>query len=79
MKALFKIPQDKLLHILAGLAIFMVAVPIAGPAWAFVLAGVVGLLKELYDMHHQDSHTPDLLDAVATAAGGAAGFFCTFF
>lgn len=78
MKTLLKLPQDKLLHILVGLAIFMAGVPFVGPAWAFALTGAVGVLKELYDTRHRDKHTPELWDAVATAAGGAAGFFCTF-
>lgn len=79
MNLLLRIHQDKLLHILAGLVVFMAGVPFAGPAWAFALAGAAGVLKELYDMRSRDKHTPDLWDAVATAAGGAAGFFCTFF
>ena len=79
MKTLLKLTQDKLLHILVGLAVFMCAVRFVGSAWAFAFAGAVGVLKELYDMRRRDTHTPELWDAVATAAGGAAGFFCTFF
>lgn len=79
MKALLKLPQDKLLHLVVGLAIFIVTVPFAGPVWAFGLACVVGFVKELYDIRHRDKHTPDLWDAIATATGGAAGFFCTYF
>lgn len=73
------IPHDKLLHILGGMAIFMAAVPFAGPVWALALAGAAGVLKELHDMRRRDKHTPEVWDALATTAGGAAGFFCTLF
>lgn len=80
MNILLKIPHDKLLHILGGLIVFIAALPFVGPAWALALATAVGALKELlYDLPRRDRHTPEVWDALATIAGGAAGFFCTFF
>lgn len=76
LKNLASVPHDKLLHIVAGLAATMKT---AKPAWALAAAVIVGGLKELYDLWQRHKHTPDPWDALATAAGGAAGFFCTYF
>jgi hypothetical protein len=65
------IPADKQAHILAGAAVFATLAPssyIAATVCLFVAA--VG--KEVYDYFHKDVHTPDVWDAVATIAGGAA-------
>ena len=63
------IPADKLLHILAGIAIAAAVAPFgAVPAFCAVLVAAIG--KELYDRTGRG--TPELLDAVATVAGGAA-------
>lgn len=74
-----KIPHDKLLHIVAGLAVFMAVALIATPPWAFAASAIVGVVKELYDLWQRHKHTPDPWDALTTAAGGASGFFCTLF
>jgi len=63
------IPADKLLHILAGIAIAAAVAPFgAVPAFCAVLFAAIG--KELYDRTGRG--TPELLDAVATIAGGVA-------
>lgn len=63
------IAQDKLGHLLAGAAIAAVFFPFG---WYVGLAATVvaGVLKELRDMRGHG--TPDPMDAIATAAGGAA-------
>jgi hypothetical protein len=63
------IRSDKLLHILAGIAIASTVAPFgAAPAFCAVLIAAIG--KELYDRTGRG--TPELLDAVATVAGGVA-------
>jgi len=63
------IPADKLLHILAGIAIAAAVAPFgAAPAFCAVLIAAIG--KEFYD--RAGLGTPELLDAVATVAGGVA-------
>ena len=60
-------PTDKLLHILAGIAIAATVAPFgAVPAFLAVLIAAIG--KELYDSTGRG--TPELLDAVTTIAGG---------
>ena len=64
---------DKLLHLLVGALIVALLWPV-GPlapgvaSGVFCFASAVG--KEIYDSRHRDAHTPDLLDIVATLAGG---------
>ena len=67
--------HDKALHFIAGVLIFAVG------HFASVLVGL-GLVvlaavgKEVYDWLHRDKHTPDIMDAVYTIAGGVAGLVC---
>lgn len=71
------IPHDKSLHALVGAVIFsasyslfhLAALPSLEIAAAAVLLAAIG--KEVYDYINRDRHTPDLMDAVATVAGGA--------
>lgn len=64
------IPRDKLLHILAGALIAAATWAVSGDAAAGIVAAVViGAGKELWDAGQPD-HTPDVWDAIATAAGG---------
>ena len=68
--------HDKSLHIVVGGAIFSAAYvlfTLAGLPALHIAAGAVVLAavgKEVYDYAHRDKHTPDLMDAVATVAGG---------
>lgn len=76
--ALQRIALDKRLHLAAG-ALVCLVVALAWRAWgpgpehavaAGLVAGVLaGLAKEAYDARHPQTHTDDLDDAVATAAG----------
>jgi len=71
------LPHDKALHALIGAAIFSAAYvlfTLAGLPSLHIAAGAVVLAavgKEVYDYLNRDKHTPDLLDALATLAGGA--------
>jgi hypothetical protein len=73
------IPADKVSHFAGGAILFAVAVPFMLPAYALAVAVVAGFVKELYDNLNKTKHTPDVWDALATSAGGALGFFCTFY
>ena len=62
-------PADKLLHLLAGIAIAAVVYPFGViPALLAVILAAVG--KELW--YAQGHGTPDHIDALATVAGGCA-------
>jgi hypothetical protein len=63
------IAQDKLAHVLAGIAVAALAYPFGLiPAMLATVLAAVG--KELWDL--QGNGTPEGLDAVATLVGGAA-------
>lgn len=71
------LPHDKALHVIAGFCIFTVAHFISIPVAIYsVVAAAVG--KELFDLCHKDRHTPDVLDAVATIAGGLIACLNTY-
>lgn len=61
-------PTDKLLHLLAGIAIAAVAHPF-GILWAGLAVFVAAIGKEAYDSTGRGY--VEVLDAVATLAGGA--------
>lgn len=68
------LPHDKLLHFVGGLFIF------AAFAWSSVLVAcalviVAAVGKEVYDYRNRHKHTPDVIDALATIAGGGVGLF----
>lgn len=73
------IPADKTAHFAVGTVLFAVLLPFIGPLYAMVGVTIIGFAKELYDALNKDKHTPDVWDALATAAGGVLGFFCTYF
>lgn len=59
---------DKILHFMAGALVSMVVgyltkIPLLG----FLVAGLVGLIKEFWDIEHG---TAEFLDFVSTACGG---------
>lgn len=72
------IPQDKLLHYIAGqivAGLIFIASAAFFPLWITVILSmivtvVIGILKEVYDKHHPDTHTADFKDAMATIIGG---------
>lgn len=67
-----KIAPDKIMHIIAGALASAVALLLGlSTVDAIGAAAAAGLVKEMYDLGHRDTHTPDIWDAIATAAGGA--------
>lgn len=69
-----QLPPDKAGHLIAGLLVYCVA-GLASPTAGLAAAAVVGVLKEAYDSTGR-GHV-EFLDFMATAAGGAIGFYCT--
>ena len=65
------IPSDKIYHCLVGVILFAIG-QLFGYGLLFVVVGAIG--KEIYDYFHQDKHTPDVWDAVATTLGGLLGY-----
>ena len=63
---------DKILHFMAGALVsivvgYLTKIPVLG----LLVAGAVGLIKELWDIEHG---TAEVLDLVATLLGGALIF-----
>jgi len=67
------IPKDKQKHFLAGLALSLLAGLLFCPIVGLAIAAVVGALKETMWDWLLKKGTPELLDFVATVAGGALG------
>jgi hypothetical protein len=67
------IPKDKKLHLLVGLALSILAGLLFCPIVGLATAAVVGALKEIIWDWLLKKGTPELLDFVATVAGGALG------
>lgn len=74
------LPQDKAGHlaggVILGLAGSSIAYGLGLPIpnlWGFTFGTMIGIAKEIYDLSHRDKHTPEFLDALATATGSA---FC---
>lgn len=73
---------DKLVHVIVGFAIALVAggltALIVGPGLAgpvgFLTALAAAVFKEIYDQRHKEAHTPDPLDAIATVFGALIAF-----
>ena len=66
-------PKDKKLHLLAGLALAIIAGLLFCPLIGLVTAAVVGALKETIWDWLLKKGAPELLDFVATVAGGLIG------
>ena len=79
LSKLNSIPADKVYHFAGGAILFALALPFTGPVYAVAAVTIVGFAKEVYDSVNKESHTPDIWDALATAAGGLLGFYCTTF
>lgn len=75
---LYGLKSDKLLHFIAGMVVAQIAfalLRIALPLWwsaflAFLVAAVVGGIKEAWDVKHG---VPNMGDFVATMFGGLVG------
>lgn len=64
------IPEDKVLHFLAGMIIAIVAYVVTSTPWVSVAATIlVGIGKEIWDSKH-DGHVADPWDAVVTILPG---------
>lgn len=69
------IPDDKVRHFAVGVVIYAVA-HFAGPVVGLTAVVAAGVVKEICDYFHKDTHTPDVWDAVATILGGVVAFAC---
>lgn len=69
------IPADKQGHFIIGLVAYM-AFHFVGVAVGLGVVAVLAVGKEIHDWFHRDRHTPDVWDAIATMAGGVAGYIC---
>lgn len=69
------VPADKQGHFIIGLIAYM-AFHFVSVMVGLILVAVLAIGKEIYDWFHRDRHTPDVWDAVATMAGGVAGYIC---
>ena len=67
------ISKDKQKHLLAGLALSILAGLFVYPLIGLATAAVVGALKEIIWDWLLKKGTPELLDFVATVAGGVLG------
>ena len=65
--------QDKLKHLLAGIGISLVFGVQFLPLIGLITAAIVGALKEIIWDWLLKKGTPELLDFVATVAGGVLG------
>jgi len=69
----FILQKDKLKHAIAGVALSIVAGLFVYPLIGLATAAVVGALKEIIWDWLLKKGTPELLDFVATVAGGVLG------
>ena len=67
------IAKDKKLHLLAGLALSILAGLFVYPMFGLLIAAAVGALKEIIWDWLLKKGTPELLDFVATVLGGVLG------
>jgi len=73
-----KLPkQDKLLHILAGIYIFLIANILLNNYIALSIAMVFGIGKELLWDKRLKKGTPEIADALATILGAMSVFLLT--
>lgn len=73
---LSNIPYDKALHALGGCILFAIGHYFVSWQAGIILATTIGAAKEIYDKV-SGKGTPDVMDLVATMAGGCLGFLCT--
>jgi hypothetical protein len=69
----FILQKDKLKHAIAGVALSILAGLFAYPMFGLLIAAAVGALKEIIWDWLLKKGTPELLDFVATVAGGVLG------
>ena len=66
--------QDKLKHLLAGIGISLLIGIVFPPVWGLITATIVGALKEIIWDWLLKKGTPEFLDFLATALGGAIAY-----
>ena len=69
-----RVPKDKAMHFCAGLTLSIVAGLTLYPIAGLATAAVIGALKEIVWDWLLKKGTPELLDFVATVAGGVIGY-----
>lgn len=81
-----QIPADKANHFIYGAAFFALVVHLVEPQYALLATAVLGVAKEIADVVANERasarglpppHGVELLDAVATTAGGVVCFIAT--
>ena len=72
------IPQDKANHFIYGLLIFTMISTILNVVFGLGVCIVAAFTKELYDLQHKQTHTPDIYDFIWTVAGGIVGLIVSF-
>jgi len=62
---------DKQAHAISG-AVIVLSMTVASQSMtrSLIVCALLALAKEIYDAYHPATHTKDVLDAVATIAGG---------
>lgn len=69
MKFISKIEKDKLLHLLAGIYLFLLARLLFSPEISIVIVVVVAILKEVLYDKALGKGTPEVLDVIYTIYG----------
>ncbi len=69
-----RLQKDKVMHFCAGLALSLLAGLFVSPMFGLLIAAAVGALKEIIWDWLLKKGTPELLDFVATVAGGVIGY-----
>ena len=72
------IPSDKANHFIYGLMIFTLCSIPFGWIVGIISCSIFGIGKEIYD-EYNPNHTPDVMDAIYTIAGGVVGLACVLF
>lgn len=69
-----QLPQDKANHVIYGLLAFCV-VGLITPIYGLIATVIVGLVKEIFD-YISNKGTVEVVDFLATSAGGFLGYWC---
>ena len=72
-----KLQHDKVLHLIVGLILCLIAGVLAAPAMGLLLGVIAGVLKEVYDKYNNG--IVDALDSLATTIGALIGFYILYF
>lgn len=64
--------QDKTLHFVVGMGVGVIGNAVDSPKTGCISGAVVGILKEVYDSYHPESHTVSFKDATVTMIGACS-------